>query len=62
MEIMYSVFLYSSCCVTEYGHEVECHSFLISASDGQLYVWAIIMRLGRPQSGSRHSEGGKFPC
>jgi len=63
MAIIYSVFLYSSCNVTEYGREAECQSFLISAaSDGQLHSQAVIMRLGWPHSGSRHSEGGKFPC
>jgi hypothetical protein len=62
MAIIYSVFLYSSFNVTEYGREVECQSFLISASDGQLHIQAMIMRLVWPQSGSRHSELGKFPC
>jgi hypothetical protein len=31
MAIIYSVFLYSSCNVTEHGCEVERQSFLISA-------------------------------
>jgi hypothetical protein len=61
MAIIYSVLLYSSYNVTEYGREAEHQSFLISASGGQLLFWALIIRQGRPQSGHRHSEGGIFP-